>query len=678
MKIPRAFTTLLLCLPALLCAPQARGQRPTPTPDEAEEVIRLDTELIQVRAVVTDSKGRPVDGLTRDDFEVFEDGQPQPVSFFSVERAPGVSDPPAGPAVRPKGAAPARTVVLFVDTLHLAPANLLRAKRSMRKFVDEMMTDRDLVAVVSTDGTLGVLQQFMSDRAMLRRAIDRLKPFLKPATAFTPDLAAGVLAGSETAIDAAVMILRREEGYESFGRPEIDRGVATARARDILGHEERLRRVTLDTLAAVSERLAGMKGQRLLAFVSNGFTPYDQVGDVDRLPLQRVMGRAARGGVVIYSLYGIGLYYSTEPMTGTPSPAAESTLREMADATGGRAFLNTNDIGESLQKMLDSNRVHYTLAYYPPKGGDPAKFRKVSVRLKNHAGYSVRTQKGYVPAERPPSPVAATPRERLFKEVLAPLPATALDVSAAAHFLEREGEDAQVTLRVRVGGDKLGYAESGESSLLRCELVALFFDKDGKVEHTVAELITATLTPAQLAEARRSGYLYTRRLKLKPGLYQARVGVREVGSELLGTGSAWVDVPDLSKGGIALSSIFVGRDGALDSRGGGARLLLDGPAFKADEALAYRFVVYNARPPKTPEGADASLKVEVLRGEESVYEGEWQTLTSRAVRSDARGTEAGGRLRLAMPPGLYTLRLTARDARSKKKATQTVDFEVVP
>jgi hypothetical protein len=365
-------------------------------------------------------------------------------------------------------------------------------------------------------------------------------------------------------------------------------------------------------------------------------------------------------------------------MLGTPSPAAESTLREMADATGGRAFLNTNDMGESLQKMLDSNSVYYTLAYYPPKGGDPVKFRKVSVRLRNQTGYSVRTQKGYVPAERPPSPVAATPQERLFKEAVAPLPATALDVSAGAYFLEREGEDAQVTLRVHVGGDKLGYAEGGEGRLLRCELVALFFDKDGKVEHTVAELISATLTPAQLAEARRSGYRYTRRLKLKPGLYQVRVGVREVGSELVGTSSAWVDVPDLSKSGIALSSIFVGRDEAVESRRGAAKLLLDGPVFKASEALAYRFVVYNARPPQTPEGADASLKVEVLRGEASVYEGEWQPLASRAVRSDARGTEAGGRLRLGLPPGLYTLRLTARDARSKKKTTQTVDFEVVP
>ena len=69
-----------------------------------------------------------------------------------------------------------------------------------------------------------------------------------------------------------------------------------------------------------------------------------------------------------------------------------------------------------LQKMLDANRVYYTLAYYPPKGGDPAKFRKITVRLKNRPGYSVRTQKRYVPPERgAEETAAATPRERLFK-----------------------------------------------------------------------------------------------------------------------------------------------------------------------------------------------------------------------------------------------------------------------
>jgi VWFA-related protein len=672
---------LLLSLTLLINWTALARQTPAPQ-DEQGEIIRLNTELVQVRAVVTDRNGRPVDNLTRDDFEVFEDGRPQQISFFSVERAPGSSAAGGLPGdAAARRSAPARTVVLFVDTLHLAPANLFRAKHYMRRFVDRMMTDRDSVAVVTTSGTLGVLQQFTSDRRMLRYAIDKIQPFLRPATFFTPDLAAAVLAGDEGAVKAALTIMQDEEGYLSTTN-RGDSGVATARAREILGEEDRLRRATLDTLAAVTDRLSRMKGQRLLAFVSNGFSSFDLGGTQDRLPLQRVMGGAARAGVAIYSIYGIGLYAGGSAQVGVPSAAGEYTLRELADETGGRAYINTNDMGESLQKMLDANSVYYTLAYYPPKGGDPSKFRKIVVRLKNHPGHSVSTQKGYVPPTPRADERAATPRERLFEEMVSPLPVTDIGVTSSASFLETAADDAQATLRVHMDGGGLKYEERGGKSLLRCEVVALALDKDGKVADTVAETIDAALDAGQVEEARREGFLYTKRLKLKPGLYQLRVGVREPGSGLTGTSSSWVEVPDLSQGRLALSSLFIGaakdsggtpgiagRDGARNR----PRLLLDDPSIKSGQSLFYRFVVYNA---PSPEGV--RLKVEVLQGESDVYEGDWQPLAARAVRSDSRGVEAGGQLKPSLPPGVYTLRVTAKDARSKKGASQVADFEVSP
>jgi VWFA-related protein len=687
MKTIRTFrlTPLLLCLTLLSHAAHAQ-QKPVPAVEnEPEEVIRLDTELVQVRAVVTDSKGQPVDGLTQDDFEVFEDGKPQPISFFSVVRAPGREEARvAAPGAKPNRAAPARTVVLLVDTLHLAPGNLVRAKGFMRKFVNEMMTDSDVVAIVSTSGNLGILQQFTSDRRVLRRAIDRLTPFLgKAFTAFTPALAAGVLDGSEDAIKTAVIILHEEEGYMSSTK-EANEGVAMARAREVLAEADRLRRVTLQTLDAVIERLGKMKGQRLLAYVSNGFTSIDAAGSGDYQPLERVIGRAGRAGVAVYSLYGIGLYYGVHPLsTGMPSGAAEQTLRDIAEETGGRAFINSNDMGIMLKKMLDANRVYYTLAYYPPKGGDPLKFRKLTVRLKNRPGYSVRTQKGYLPPERTQEETAATPRERLFKEVVAPLPATGLDVTSGAYFLEREADDAQVTLQVHVGGDRLTYQKEGENHLLRCEVFALVFDKEGKVAETIADTVSSTLSPAQLAEARLKGYRYRRRLKLKPGLYQLRIGVREMGSELVGTSTSWVEVPDLSRGRLELSSLFIGAGGgeAEDARGGRApapKLMLDRASVKGGEALSYRLVVYNAAGGASALGADALLKVEVLRGETPVFAGEWQPLSARAIRRDGKGVEVGGQLKLGLPADLYTLRVSAKSPKSSKTVTQTVDFEVAP
>jgi VWFA-related protein len=685
--------------------PQSQSQSPQPQPPSApqevdeDEIIRLETDLVQVRAVVTDKKGRLVENLRREDFEVYEDGRPQEIGFFSVEGAVGDEATPGGVPKARAAVAPARTLVLFVDAVHLAPANLFRAKEFLKKFIDERVTDRDTVAVVSTGGTLGVLQQFTSDRRILKYAVDKITNYPKTLTAFTAQLAAEVLAGSDAAIKSAAIIIAEEEGVIFFNEKATEAFVM-ARAREILAEEDSLRRTTLLTLEAVSERLAKMRGQRLVAFVSNGFTSLDREGSYNDDAFRRVAGRAARSGVVIYSMYGIGLYYSTEPMQGTPSRAAEQTLRDLAHETGGRAVLNSNDIGLQLRGMLDDNRLYYSLAYYPPKGGDDKRLRKIEVRVKGHPEYGVRAQRGYVPAERRAEEVAKTPRERLFREMIAPLPATAIGVTSSADFLETASDDAQVTLQVRIDGGRLRYAEEGGAHRFECEVAAVVFDREGKIADSLGAAVNASLTPAQLESARDSGFRYTRRLKLKPGLYHVRVGVRDVASGLTGTSGTWVEVPDLRKGRLALSSLFLGREQQQSEAAGGVvnvgasrqaaapRLIVGRASLRSGEVVSYRYVVYNAaREQKAQTTKTAGLttsvealttRAEILRGERQVFDGGWQPLDARAFGRDAKGIEAGGRLRLGLSPGFYTLRVTVKDAAAKKTVKQIIDFEIEP
>ncbi len=186
---------------------------------------------------------------------------------------------------------------------------------------------------------------------------------------------------------------------------------------------------------------------------------------------------------------------------------------------------------------------------------------------------------------------------------------------------------------------------------------------------------------------------------MKPGLYQVRVGVREVGSERLGTSAAWVEVPDLEKGKPALSSIFMGKAEAradadakastgaqagADAKAGaetkagavGPRFVVGRASFKPGDVAFYRFVVYNAQALARQQQQGAQLKLEIMQGETRVYEGPWQPLGARAIRSDRKGTEVGGQLKLTLGPGVYTLRLTVKDAGSKQTVQQTTDFEV--
>ena len=225
----------LLALPliASFWTVTVRGQEPPSQEAAAEEqepVIRVVTELVELRVVVTDKKGQPVPDLKREDFVLLEDGQPQEISFFSAveiatseesegvirvaPRRSGSLDEP-GPIAREP---PERTVMLFVDSLHMSPSSLHRVKESLHDFVDEQMTSQDLAAVVSTRRRLGVTGQFSRNRHVLGYAIDKLSPgqVVNPSY-FTPYLAAQIERGDRQALQLGMQVLSIEDGMPGNG-----------------------------------------------------------------------------------------------------------------------------------------------------------------------------------------------------------------------------------------------------------------------------------------------------------------------------------------------------------------------------------------------------------------------------------------------------------------------------
>jgi hypothetical protein len=142
-----------------------------------------------------------------------ENGARQEVGFFSVVKIPGrgearrtenspantASGVPAG--VTRADETPGRTVALYVDTLRLSAQSLLRVKQSLRKFIDERLTDHDLTAIVTSAGSLGVVEQFTRDRRVLRYAVDR--PGARPNardSLFSPYIAGMVDRGDREAL----------------------------------------------------------------------------------------------------------------------------------------------------------------------------------------------------------------------------------------------------------------------------------------------------------------------------------------------------------------------------------------------------------------------------------------------------------------------------------------------
>jgi VWFA-related protein len=677
----------------------ARMEPAQTKPATQDQQVRLKANLLELRVVVTDRQGRLIDTLTKEDFEVLENDRPQQIAFFSVERIGADAGVRVSPSRSPKTgtraagppSSPVRTVVLCADTLHLSAASLLHAKQALKRFVDQQITDQDLVQIVTTGGSLGLLGQFTQNRQMLRYAIDKLTPWRASAreTLFAPYLAGQVDRGDPDAVGAAIAILTAEEG------PGVDDRYARARARQILQEAAGKRTATLATLKAVAEQLAGLPGQRILAFISDGFSLVGFSGGFETNWLNSAISRAVRSGVVIYSLDAKGLQPDVFFDASLPginlSPALiryvsdsradlQNGLNALASDTGGKAFFNTNDLNLGLQRALDENRVYYLLSYYPADEKD-RRFRRLTVRVKNHPEYSVRLPKGYLPEDlkKEKEQAAKTPQGRLLQAVAAPLPSGGLGVAASANYLEFETDEAKISLQVHIDGDNLQYREQEQGHVLQLEMATVVYDSSGKPVNTFIHNIHGNLRSDRIELAKQYGYRYEQRIDVKPGLYQLRVGVREVGTERIGTGVAWVDVPELKRKRLTLSSLFIGQQepqgrllasqGFESVQGEAIRRL------KKGNALAYFLMIYNASAP--PE--ELTMQVAILSGQTEIYKSEWQPVSSRTTGQDKKGMGVAGQLVLTdVEPGIYELRVAIKEPKLKKPVHQSAAFEVEP
>jgi VWFA-related protein len=168
-------------------APVATQEATKRTPAQDEEVLQVTTELVQVAATVFDAKGRFVEDLRPEQFELKVDGRAVAVSFFERVSAgtarecgqiASAASGGAGANVPAPGATMSgnvgRTIYFFVDDLHMTPASLLRVRQTLSHFVENMMGEGDEVAVASPLDQVGFLQQLTDDKAVLRAAISRL------------------------------------------------------------------------------------------------------------------------------------------------------------------------------------------------------------------------------------------------------------------------------------------------------------------------------------------------------------------------------------------------------------------------------------------------------------------------------------------------------------------------
>jgi VWFA-related protein len=695
----------------LICAAQAgialntasQAKNAVQVPNQS---IKVKTELVEVRAVVTDRQGRPIENLHKEDFALLVNNQPRTIDVFSVVSTEDKGSPTVekSPAMVAKNLGsrltetPARTVVLFIDTLHLSASSLMQTKQVLRRFVNERLTARDMVALVTSSGTLGLAQQFTRDRQLLTYGIEKIGPGLMARESFfTPYLAASIESGDADAMALGIDLLRSEDGIDGDLRSmEI---LARRRAAEILIDASYVCRATFLTLKAIADQMTSMPGQRMIVLFSDGFSMRERGGGLQTSELESTIGRAVRSGVTIYSIDTQGLrpppIFDVSMRGGAAGPRLVSYLSSaemdeqngmhaLAADTGGEMYHDTNDPEGALGKALDANRSYYVLGYYLGNNGDSRRFLQYTLRVKNHPEYLIRTQKGYFAPDKAEAKQAEdgkNPERRFAQAIQNPLPVTALGVSACAEYIESD-DDKQLSLTIWLDGQNLQYREVEQRYVSEVDVISLIYDAKGKQIYGFSELIQGNLTLEQVELAKRNGYRFFQRLALKPGVYQARIGVREKGTDRIGTANAWIEVPDPARSRYVVSNLVpVDAASAANSSGevrmqmsvGKSRVVQGVRMYPGDRPCPYYFQVQ--RGAKAEAELNLEFQMEIAQAGKTLVRSNWQPV-SMGIKDDKWFTVTGQLSLASLNPGIYELRAIVREPQSKRTVIRSVIFGV--
>ena len=703
-----AMLTAVMCLPA---------QSPQMPPAPEEPTLRITVTLVQVDAVVVDSKGKPVTDLKPEDFEVRQDGKVQKITHFSyitaAQRSPKAIKlapkakavdklaPPVPPTPM-KASQVKRTVAVIVDDLGLSFESIAQVRQALKKFVDEQVQPGDLVAIIRTGGGIGALQQFTSDKRMLYAAIERVKwNFHGRAgvSAFAP-----IEESSVEGEDAAAAASETETEFR----------------------EEQFSVGTLGAISYVIDGLRELPGRKSVVVLSDNIPIMQSTGMNSRImeSLEKLCDLANRAAVVIYTIDPRGLptlgFSAADRITNT-NPAAmqekamarsakyfesQNGLNYLAEQTGGLFIHDTNDIAKGINEVLDDQSGYYLLGYSPQHGTfdkdlKNQKFHRVSVKVLR-PGLHARSRSGFLGVPDRDRPVTPSTREQQIASALtSPFGATGIKVRLTSLFADNLKNGPYVQSLLYIDPKDLKFSDEPDDwHKAVIDVVTMTFGDNGQEVDRNDRTYTIRMHAETYQDALKKGFVYSVNHPVKkPGAFQMRAVVRDVATRKTGSASRFIEVPDLKKGRLALSGIVVkAADPALvkannpaaaakqSTESGRIEDSSDGsPAvrrFRPGQAITYGFQVINSKAGSKSPQPKVDTELRLFRDGKPVYSGKPVALAVNG-QTDPKRIISGGLLRLGakMTPGEYVLQVIATDALANekyRKASNWIDFEVAP
>src|SRR5436853_3004242 len=663
---------------------------------QSESRIQVTSELVVVNVVAHDKKGNLVRDLKKGDFTVFEDGKKQEISTFDFENVDQLATAGAAEAIvsgaggpgtllrSEKKAAPSldardrRLILLFFDFSAMDPEQIKRSVDAAKKFVDTKMQPADLMALVSLATNMRVDLDFTDDKTKLLAAL----------TAYNSGQGQGFENGSSGSAEGAA------ETSGAFSADDTDFNTFSADRK-------------LLALQSLMQALGRLPQKKSLIYFSNGIS---QSGVDNQSALRATTAAAVKANVSIYSLdirglqafppggeaqsaslHGQSAYSGASVLNDlSGNTASQETLATLSSNTGGQAFFDSNDFSGVFSQVQKDSSAYYVLGFTSNNPLKDGKFRRLKVQV-NRSDLKLDFRAGYYAGRDFEHLNRADREQQLDDELAAQLPRVDVPLYEGTAFLRHDDSRYYLAVSLVVPGSQIPFVTEKEKDNATIDIV-------GEVREggrfPVGQLRdTVKLAVNSVQEVRRKNVQYNTGFVLAPGSYHLKFVIRENQTGRMGSFETDVQIPDLRKTPLKMSSVVLSslRAPFTGKKSGANPLVRDQMelvpnithVFAPDQHLYLQYEVYDAAKGKNPapaatNGQNGTAKdappakppkdsirvftsIEFLQGATKVYESK-PVVANEVTAPDRKAVIFQMDLPLqALKPGLYVCQVNVID-----------------
>lgn len=556
MKVSAYSLAVLLAIQPVLAQ-----QRPT---------FSTTTNVVIVNVTVLDRNGNPIENLTKDDFELYEDGKLQKLQAVDLQRLntkvlPPATEADAQPPEPAKGYNPAaeksalkssmlskyqdrRLMILLFDFSSMQPAEQIRAKDAAVKFLTAQMTSSDTVSIMTFGTELQTLLDFTSDRDLLINTINKFR----------------VGESSENATVA-------DEGADA--QDQSGQFVADETEFNIFNAD-----LKLAALEDAARKLGQYPEKKALIYISSGI----QKNGVDnQSQLRATVNTAVRANVAFYPIDARGLSALVPGGDATQAGAAgnnlyngagqrslkenfnnqQETLATLALDTGGKALLDSNDLTEGMRQVQKDFTSYYVLSYVSSNTALDGRYRRIQVKLApkdSTLRAKLDYRQGYYGLTTFARMRDVDKEAQLSQALISDNPVTDMPIAVGINYFRIEKDKYFVPIAVKIPGSALAFHSKGAKQATELDFIAEVFDARNRPAATVRDTIPLKVDQTTAGQVVRKSIQYDTGVTLTPGNYKLRFVARENGEGKVGTFETPFNIPDLSAGkGLRVSSVIL-------------------------------------------------------------------------------------------------------------------------